>query len=76
MERQKVEAAAEAARRRSLAALACVVPSTAQLAKSLKDKKIWRRSAVMDALLPSGAEKVGTFPQREEKRFEDAEVEV
>ena len=52
-------------------ALVPLVPSTAQLAKSLKDKKIWRRSAVMDALLPSGAEKVGTFPRREEERFGD-----
>ena len=61
--------AAQAARQRSVAAIvASVIPGAVQHAKSLKDKKVWRRSAVIDALLPSGADKVGTFPRREEER--------
>ena len=68
-QQKKAQAAQAAARRKSVAAMASVVPCAAQHAKSLKDKKKWRRSAVMDALLPSGAEKVGTFPRREEERF-------
>lgn len=68
-QQKKVEAAQAAARRQSVAAMASVVPCAAQHAESLTDKKKWRRSAVMDELLPSGTEKVGTFPRREEQRF-------
>jgi hypothetical protein len=51
------------------------MPGAVQHAKSLKDKKVWRRSAVIDALLPSGANKVGTFPRREEERYGDEDEE-
>ena len=63
-EQRKQADAAAVARQRSMAASLSVVPSAVQHARSLKDKKLWRRSAVINALMPSGANKVGTFPRR------------
>ena len=46
-----------------------LVPAAAQQAKSLIDKKKWRRARPMNDLLPKGAAAIKTFPQREEARF-------
>ena len=71
------ERAAEEQRKKAVAATAraaqvqvpSIVPGAAAHAKSLKDKKKWRRSAAMQALMPSGADKIATFPRCEEERF-------
>ena len=38
-------------------------------AKTLQDKRIWRRSASIHPLLPKGAAGFASFPRREEERF-------
>ena len=53
------------------AAAPAIVPGTAKHAKSMNDKKSWRRNAVMNALMPQSADTIGTFPRREEERFEE-----
>ena len=72
-ERAAAERAAEASAGAATAVTRTVpgglVPGATQHAKSLIDKKKWRRSAVINALLPKGTAAMSTFPRREEARF-------
>ena len=71
-ERKRAEVAQRA---RALAAAAAVPGSRHRAGDSgaceepERDKRNWRRTAVMKALMPKGAENMGTFPRREEERF-------
>ena len=72
-ERTVAEQAAAASARAAAAVTRAVpgglVPAATQHAKSLIDKKQWRRSAVINALLPKGTAAMSTFPRREDARF-------
>ena len=46
-----------------------LVAAVALHAKSLQDKKRWRRSQVINDLQPKGTAALKTFPRREEARF-------
>ena len=71
--REAAERAAEAAARAATAAMRAVpgglVPGATQHAKTLSDKKKWRRTSVINALLPKGKAAMSTFPRREDARF-------
>ena len=50
-------------------AASTMVPGEARRATQLKDKKAWRRSSTIKALMPKGSGAIYTFPRREEERF-------
>ena len=73
-DRSAAERAATVSSTRATAALprtanGGLVPGATQQAKSLLDKKKWRRSSLINSLLPKGTAALTTFPRREEARF-------
>ena len=71
-EQQQVQSAARRSAKAPAGDARGLATGAAAKAKTLQDKKVWRRSASINALLPKGAAGFANFPRREEARFGEA----